>query len=91
MKFAHEYKLALEREGFPTHWVDSAIKYGQLKKCIKKVEKELRSLGLDPETLGQLVLPSSARDTQKENLSRDSGDVPVSFQYDFAGAYLILL
>ena len=54
MKFAHEYETALISEGFPTYWVQSAIAYRQLKKCIKKVELELSEIGLDPSTLRQL-------------------------------------
>ncbi|KFY24641.1 hypothetical protein V493_05116 [Pseudogymnoascus sp. VKM F-4281 (FW-2241)] len=79
MKFAHEFKEALEREGFPSHWVEAAIPYGQLKKCIKKVERELRSFGLDPQTLG-LLMPSSE---QKDQNSNDG--TPVGFKYKFAG------
>jgi E3 ubiquitin-protein ligase BAH len=75
MKFAHEFKAALVKEGFPTHWVKSAVPYGQLKKCIKKVESELRSIGLDPATLAQLI-PS----TNEEASRRGSG---VAFEYDF--------
>ena len=41
--------------GYPTRWLDSAIPYSQLKKCLKKVQQELRELGLDPETLQQLL------------------------------------
>lgn len=51
--------------GFPQRWVDSAIPYGQLKKCLKKVINELRDLGLDRDTLAQLA------GTQKN--SADSG------------------
>lgn len=54
MKFAHEYEAALKQEGYPARWVQSAISYRQLKKCIKKVEMELSRIGLNPETLGQL-------------------------------------
>lgn len=54
MKFAHEYEAALKKEGYPDRWVKSAISYRQLKKCIKKVVKELSRIGLDPKTLGQL-------------------------------------
>lgn len=79
MKFAHEFKEALEREGFPPHWVEAAIPYGQLKKCIKKVERELRSFGLDAQTLG-LLIPSSE---QKDQNSNDG--TPVGFKYRFAG------
>lgn len=45
--------------GFPAHWVDQAIPYGQLKKCLKKVQRELQELGLDPETLRALIDPES--------------------------------
>lgn len=47
------------RSGFPPQWVDIAIPYGQLKKCLKKVQKELRDLGLGPDTLSVLLEPSS--------------------------------
>lgn len=83
MKFAHEFKEALEREGFPTHWVESAIPYGQLKKCIKKVERELRGFGLDSQTLG-LLMPSSIRRDQNSN-----DGTPVGFKYRFAGERVI--
>lgn len=54
MKFAHELKEALSREDYPPHWVQSAIPYGQLKKVLKRVARELNDIGLDPETLRQL-------------------------------------
>ncbi len=54
MKFAHEFEEALKKDDYPAHWVQSAISYRQLKKCIKKVQRELSDLGLDPETLGHL-------------------------------------
>lgn len=41
--------------GFPPHWVAHAIPYGQLKKCLKKVQRELQELGLDAETLRELL------------------------------------
>lgn len=55
MKFAHEFKDTLEREDFPDHWRDAAIPYSQLKKCLKKVQRELEGLGLDKETLQHLL------------------------------------
>ncbi|KAI6377153.1 hypothetical protein MCOR25_002650 [Pyricularia grisea] len=55
MKFGQEFKEVLLREGYPPKWVDSAIPYGQLKKCLKKVRRELHDLGLDPEILRQLL------------------------------------
>ncbi|KAF2144436.1 uncharacterized protein K452DRAFT_245276 [Aplosporella prunicola CBS 121167] len=55
MKFGHTYLEQLENGGFPQHWVESAISYRQLKKCIKRVQKELAELGLDASTLSQLL------------------------------------
>lgn len=81
MKFSHELKAALVKEGFPAHWVESAVPYSQLKKVIKKVTTELGSLGLDPETLGQLIVNS---DQETSSIRRGSG---VAFQYDLDGKY----
>lgn len=55
MKFAHSFSQALEEEGFPADWQAAAIRYRQLKKCIKKVQKELSELGLTAEILKQFV------------------------------------
>ncbi|KAM4058001.1 SPX domain-containing protein [Hirsutella rhossiliensis] len=55
MKFAHDFKETLASQDFPPHWVKQAIPYGQLKKCLKKVQRELQDLGLDPETLRALL------------------------------------
>lgn len=60
MKFAQEFKKSLQQEGFPQKWVESAIPYGQLKKCLKKVTRELDELGLDKDTLAQLAADQSA-------------------------------
>ncbi|ODA83427.1 hypothetical protein RJ55_01941 [Drechmeria coniospora] len=57
MKFAHDFKEILASQGFPAHWVTRAIPYSQLKKCLKKVQRELQDLGLDPETLRDLLDP----------------------------------
>ncbi|QIX00374.1 hypothetical protein AMS68_005891 [Peltaster fructicola] len=54
MKFGREYKEALASEAFPEAWVQSAIDYRILKKCIKKVRKELSDLGLDGPTINHL-------------------------------------
>ncbi|XXH01153.1 Cystathionine gamma-synthase [Hypoxylon texense] len=47
-------------EGYPQKWIDSAVPYGQLKKCLKKVTRELQEIGLDKDTLAQLT--ASERD-----------------------------
>ena len=54
MKFAHDFSDALERGEYPPQWLDSAISYRRLKKCIKKVQQELSALGLDADTLNGL-------------------------------------
>ncbi|RKF62476.1 putative RING finger protein C6B12.07c [Erysiphe neolycopersici] len=53
MKFAHEFRSMLETEGFPERWVASAVPYRQLKKCLKKVQTELYSAGLNLTASGQ--------------------------------------
>ncbi|KAG5927241.1 hypothetical protein E4U42_002416 [Claviceps africana] len=55
MKFARDFKETLASQDFPLHWVKNAIPYGQLKKCLKKVQRELHDLGLDPDTLRALL------------------------------------
>jgi E3 ubiquitin-protein ligase BAH len=55
MKFGQAFKQALRNEGFPSEWIDSAISYQQLKKCIKRLTNELGELGLDPATLDRLL------------------------------------
>ncbi|SPJ78980.1 uncharacterized protein FTOL_07371 [Fusarium torulosum] len=59
MKFGHDFKETLRAQDFPAHWVDHAIPYSQLKKCLKKVARELHELGLDPETLRELLNPDA--------------------------------
>lgn len=54
MKFGQEFSKALLTEGFPEHWLGSAIEYKHLKKIIRRVHDELAATGLDPETLDQL-------------------------------------
>lgn len=72
MKFGHEYSLALANAGFPAEWVDKAIEYKHLKKCIKKVHNELEDLGLDEDTLavlGDLIAqprPDAKSEAEKE-------------------------
>ncbi|KAH7325138.1 RING-14 protein [Stachybotrys elegans] len=57
MKFAHNFRASLATQGFPPTWVEQAIPYGQLKKCLKKVQSELLEIGLDPDTLRALLQP----------------------------------
>ncbi|KAK2747270.1 hypothetical protein FQN57_002168 [Myotisia sp. PD_48] len=81
LQFGHNYRERLENEGFPAHWVHSAISYRQLKKCIKKVRAELLELGLGPDVLNQFWATESQLDgddgEEDEALSR------VGFYYSF--------
>ncbi|KIY02784.1 uncharacterized protein Z520_01249 [Fonsecaea multimorphosa CBS 102226] len=54
MKFGQDFEATLARGEYPPDWVNSAISYKKLKKCIKRVQQELLSLGLDKETLDAL-------------------------------------
>jgi E3 ubiquitin-protein ligase BAH len=76
MKFGHAYKNFLEHGGFPPEWVESAISYQKLKKCIKRVKIELASLGLDSETLQQLLDRA-----EKINDPDTDGERPLRFAF----------
>lgn len=78
MKFAHAFEEALKEEDYPAHWVQSAISYRQLKKCIKNVRQELSSIGLSPDTLRQLWQSAEAP------VAQASASIQ-PFQYTFAG------
>jgi hypothetical protein len=54
MKFGQDFEAALAKDEYPRDWIDHAISYKKLKKCIKRVQQELTSLGLDKETLDAL-------------------------------------
>ncbi|PGG97836.1 hypothetical protein AJ79_09072 [Helicocarpus griseus UAMH5409] len=79
MKFAHDYTQRLDGEDYPSQWVQSAISYRQLKKCIKKVRKELLSLGLRPEILNLLW-----QQNQVANAPADEDSRPFGFQYSLS-------
>ncbi|KAF2869066.1 RING-14 protein-like protein [Massariosphaeria phaeospora] len=55
MKFGHAFAQSLSHEGYPQEWVDSAIGYSQLKKCINRLTQELADVGLSPTALSQLL------------------------------------
>jgi E3 ubiquitin-protein ligase BAH len=76
MKFGQVFKEALRNDGFPSEWIDSAISYSQLKKCINRLTDELAQLGLDPVTLDKLL-----KHVEHYNASakHDEGDRP--FEY----------
>ena len=55
MKFAHAFTEQLQGNEYPSEWLDAAIRYRQLKKCIKKVQRELAELGLTADMLKMLA------------------------------------
>lgn len=55
MKFAKVLEQTLIEEDIPQDWVEAAIQYKSLKKCISKVVKELQFLGLERNTLKLLL------------------------------------
>jgi E3 ubiquitin-protein ligase BAH len=81
MKFGHVFKETLRNEGYPPDWVDSAISYSQLKKCINRLTSELLQVGLDPATLGTLL-----KQVEDYNASKDDdGDLDRPFEYILSG------
>jgi E3 ubiquitin-protein ligase BAH len=69
MKFGQAFKQSLQNEGFPPDWVESAISYSQLKKCINRLREELQQVGLDPVTLSKLL-----KHVEDYNASADQDD-----------------
>lgn len=55
MKFAREFKAALLSGDYPEEWCTAAIPYPTLKKCLNKIRAELQDLGLDADSLRQLL------------------------------------
>jgi hypothetical protein len=90
MKFGHLYHDRLVQAGFPPRWIDSAISYNQLKKCIKRVRKELESLGLDAVTLHRLLNTVETTETTTGSFActssgtghdADDGDRPLRYAF----------
>jgi E3 ubiquitin-protein ligase BAH len=71
MKFGQDFQVALARDEYPQQWIDSAISYKKLKKCIKRVQQELESLGLDKEILNELWQHVSSSSDESEAVSED--------------------
>lgn len=71
MKFGQDFQAALVRDEYPQQWIDSAISYKKLKKCIKRVQQELESLGLDKEILNELWQHVGSSSIDTEGVSDD--------------------
>ena len=66
MKFGHDFSQTLKKGDFPQEWIDSAISYKELKKCIKKVQQEIQGLGLDDKTLNDIWKASDGEEAMSE-------------------------
>lgn len=92
MKFARRFRAELLEQGFPQHWVDSAVPYGQLKKVINKICLELKEYGLDIASFAQVLpVPDGEAKSATCGIRKSSYDGAVTFQYDFAGMSAIEL
>ena len=86
MKFGRRFKAELLEQGFPQHWVESAIPYSQLKKVINKICLELKEYGLDIATFVKLPTePDQKSQAAGVVVRKDDGDGAVTFQYDLGG------
>jgi hypothetical protein len=83
MKFARVFQDRLTKEGFPDVWIDSAVSYGQLKKCIKRVQIELTAIGLDVNTLHTLLESVEQRRPVARNGDGGEEEAEKPFQYIF--------
>jgi E3 ubiquitin-protein ligase BAH len=85
MKFSRQYQESLVSEGFPAAWVNSAISYRKLKKCIKLLQRELDGLGLDASTLRRLLESREEALGKQEDIEEEveEGDEERPFMYTF--------
>ncbi|CAH6718340.1 transcriptional regulator of yeast form adherence 3 [[Candida] jaroonii] len=69
MKFAKELEQTLADDEIPEEWVEAAIQYKALKKCIGRVVKELNYVGLERNTLKLLLenIEINEKDTTASN------------------------
>lgn len=74
MKFAKVLQQTLVEEDIPEEWVEAAIKYKSLKKCITKVVRELKFLGLEQNTLKFLLEDPNGEDGTKKIIEVDQNE-----------------
>ena len=76
MKFAKTFEDELSEGNIPQEWRSAAIQYKALKKCIKKVVRELAQLGLTSENLS-LVFEHGGQQQQGQARSPDGSNLLV--------------
>lgn len=75
MKFAKVFEKTLIEDEIPEEWIEAAIQYKALKKCISKVVDELNTLGLQQEALKLLI------DKVEVNQEETTAANPIVAQY----------
>lgn len=73
MKFAKVLEQTLIEDDIPEEWMEAAIQYKALKKCINKVVNELKFLGLEKNTLKLLF-----QDADSKIVELDENDTTAS-------------
>lgn len=81
MKFAKVLERTLQQEDLPSEWIEAAIQYKLLKKCISKVVKELAFLGLSLTDL-KVLLQDETQERPVEMYSDEAkNDNPIVAHY----------
>lgn len=75
MKFGKKFEQTLAEDEIPEDWIEAAIQYKALKKCIGNIVDELQVLGLEQNTLKLLL------DKIEVNESETTASNPVLAQY----------
>lgn len=86
MKFSRDFQEDLKKGDYPQEWIDAAIPYRKLKKCIKKIQRELNSLGLDHETLLHLY-QQNGKSVVSGSQDHDAQALQYTFQNDDAKTF----
>lgn len=81
MKFAKVLQQTLLEEEIPDEWVEAAIQYKVLKKCIGRVVKELEFLGLSKTDLKLLLEDETKNKTVELDSDETTATNPIVAQY----------
>ncbi|KAK6456828.1 SPX domain-containing protein [Scheffersomyces xylosifermentans] len=81
MKFAKVLEQTLLEEDIPEEWMEAAIQYKALKKCINKVVNELKFLGLEKNTLKLLFEDSNSSKVVEVDEHEATASNPVIAEY----------
>lgn len=81
MKFAKVLQQTLVEEDLPEEWVEAAIQYKVLKKCISRVVKELEFLGLSKSDLKLLLQDENTDKTAELTEEEATSSNPIVAKY----------